>query len=1146
MAMKRRTAVGLVLLALCTLCTAAVADLGVVGRYSLHPPNGNGIGPRDIAFDGGQLFIANMNSHNLSIATGHGGDVIWTVPVGSFPRAVDVDRELQRAFVANAGDDTVTVVDAADWNVIDTVAVGREPLDVAINQTTHRVYVSNHGPSTDPDDTVTIINASSYEVIDTVSVGGRPGYIAIDETTNLIYVMLWGDSRIAVIDGATNAVGYFDGFSSYHGDIALNAATDDLYLLDYYQGKLVRFELSTRTYTSQITIGSYARRMAIDTENNMLYVAKNIWVDAFDLDGFYYYDSITLGTYSEPEQVAIAPDQGYFYVICGDATLRQYRISDFGLVHVEPIAVKPIAVAANSVSGKVYAAADGVPDEAGDVYALSNNPPGYKLRISVAPEPIAVAVNPVTNKIYVTNDGEPYKLTVIDGSTDQILVERDHRGAAIAVNPLSNRIYTISGSRLTAIDGSTDTVLPWVETRYSAAGYIGVDPALDRVYVSSLYSRGRLMVHDGTTLDEVAYLSLGGTDIEVDSVNHIVYAGDWDAGVNVIDGVTNTLITEIPLPIEARYLALDPVDRKLYVADTETNQVVVVDTVTNSIVGAVTTDSGVFDIATDGVNPVAYAANRNAGTITLLGEALPVPVQEREALLALYNATGGPDWSNRTNWLSGDPCANGWHGVSCDLSGPNVTGIQLGGNGLAGSLPSELGDLDHLEILDLSSNQLTGAIPAELGGVATLTFLSLAANALEGSIPEELGSLAGLESLQLQANRLMGLIPDGLINLSGLQTGALNIAYNGLYTSNPALDSFLDSRSGADWSATQTIAPRNVWAQSAGGEAASVAWGVIEYLTGPGRYRVLVSRDAGGPYQDAGTTDSKSDGSLVVSGLSPAITYHFVVQAETDSHVNNANSLVSPVSVEASATPVFLNEVADFEADHDFLTEPLDGTPFTLLDMNDGFDIQQDALVTALEANTIEPGSLVITSQNASWRDAADDGVFLGLTAYGNFIARMAVRAMTASPGHGIGLMARVPGAENLDEAGPGQDWVAIGLIGDIGQVETRDTDDGVTAAFPEFQSATFARVLAEQNGSVQLRLERTGSDSGTVSEFVLSYRFPGDADWTDAVSSPIVRPDFTGQELEIGIYHVSTGEATAVIDEFSVRNEKIFTSSFE
>ena len=35
------------------------------------------------------------------------------------------------------------------------------------------------------------------------------------------------------------------------------------------------------------------------------------------------------------------------------------------------------------------------------------------------------------------------------------------------------------------------------------------------------------------------------------------------------------------------------------------------------------------------------------------------------ALVALYEAAGGPSWTDRTNWLSGEPCIDGWYGVLC-------------------------------------------------------------------------------------------------------------------------------------------------------------------------------------------------------------------------------------------------------------------------------------------------------------------------------------------------------------------------------------------------------------------------------------------------------------------------------------------------
>jgi len=40
-----------------------------------------------------------------------------------------------------------------------------------------------------------------------------------------------------------------------------------------------------------------------------------------------------------------------------------------------------------------------------------------------------------------------------------------------------------------------------------------------------------------------------------------------------------------------------------------------------------------------------------------------------QALVDLYTATAGPQWTNNNNWLVGDPCANRWFGVGCNSNG---------------------------------------------------------------------------------------------------------------------------------------------------------------------------------------------------------------------------------------------------------------------------------------------------------------------------------------------------------------------------------------------------------------------------------------------------------------------------------------------
>ena len=81
---------------------------------------------------------------------------------------------------------------------------------------------------------------------------------------------------------------------------------------------------------------------------------------------------------------------------------------------------------------------------------------------------------------------------------------------------------------------------------------------------------------------------------------------------------------------------------------------------------------------------------------------------DRDALVALYNATDGPNWANKTNWLSDRPLGE-WHGVTTDGGGP-VTLLTLGENRLSGEIPAELGSLSNLEWLDLGGNQLSGEI----------------------------------------------------------------------------------------------------------------------------------------------------------------------------------------------------------------------------------------------------------------------------------------------------------------------------------------------------------------------------------------------------------------------------------------------------
>ena len=111
-----------------------------------------------------------------------------------------------------------------------------------------------------------------------------------------------------------------------------------------------------------------------------------------------------------------------------------------------------------------------------------------------------------------------------------------------------------------------------------------------------------------------------------------------------------------------------------------------------------------------------------------------------------------PGRNNENNWMTGDPCnaTTTWYGLTCASSGDvsDVVELQLGTNGLAGSLPTELGEMTEMTSnMDLGKNSITGSIPTELGGMTGMSSrFSLGSNSLSNAIPTELGGMTGIES----------------------------------------------------------------------------------------------------------------------------------------------------------------------------------------------------------------------------------------------------------------------------------------------------------------------------------------------------------------------------------------------------------------
>ncbi|KAK3427955.1 hypothetical protein EUGRSUZ_F04077 [Eucalyptus grandis] len=178
----------------------------------------------------------------------------------------------------------------------------------------------------------------------------------------------------------------------------------------------------------------------------------------------------------------------------------------------------------------------------------------------------------------------------------------------------------------------------------------------------------------------------------------------------------------------------------------------------------------------------------NLAALTLSGNNLsgiiPSSLQNLQSLIYLYLAENNfegliPSYLEKYQSL-----------VDLDLSSNHLSGppifpmngsllyLNLSLNHLSRVLPMEIGNLKHLDTLDVSGNILEGEIPSSIGNCDGLRVLRLGDNLFHGSIAQPISSLRSIEELDLSNNSFYGEIPKFLEAFQFLEK--LDLSYNHL------------------------------------------------------------------------------------------------------------------------------------------------------------------------------------------------------------------------------------------------------------------------------------------------------------------------------------------------------------------------------
>jgi len=200
--------------------------------------------------------------------------------------------------------------------------------------------------------------------------------------------------------------------------------------------------------------------------------------------------------------------------------------------------------------------------------------------VPVGQSPVAVAVNPTSRRAYVVNQGSN-NLTVVDTAQLAVVttIPVGNAPSGIAVNPTTNRVYVANSEDATVsvVDGATNTVL-WTVPIPGRFPRVVVNPSTNRVYVSSTLAAppggaGRLTVFDEATGAIIAAIDVCGVAglAVMPSLNKVYVFNNAlgcpvSGGLMIIDGVTNTVATTVPVGFPANGLAVDSATGRVYIA----------------------------------------------------------------------------------------------------------------------------------------------------------------------------------------------------------------------------------------------------------------------------------------------------------------------------------------------------------------------------------------------------------------------------------------------------------------------------------------------------------------------------------------------------------------------------------------------------
>jgi len=266
---------------------------------------------------------------------------------------------------------------------------------------------------------------------------------------------------------------------------------------------------------------------------------------------------------------------------------------------------------ANSIRVRIDSAYSGFPSDLAAITAFTERGPGDTIFAAgvmynpiirslngIGSQPWAVGIDPRTNLAYVADRGSA-QVAVID-VTNNVPVNFVNVGTnpeRVMVDSKNARVYVtnVFDNTISVLDAGNNGALLSTLTLGPSVGFTGVDTTSNLVFIPSacadppVCSLGGSFLHkiDGASGSfisaDTVRLPANGTGVVFDEANGRVYVSMLNDTVAVVNPVTNQVVQLIGVGSQPKGMAINPVTRKLYVANSGGSSVSVIDLATHTL-----------------------------------------------------------------------------------------------------------------------------------------------------------------------------------------------------------------------------------------------------------------------------------------------------------------------------------------------------------------------------------------------------------------------------------------------------------------------------------------------------------------------------------------------------------------------------------